>query len=153
MLGGYDTSNIEHHDITDNSSHLVSVYRAYVVLDEFQLVRCTSLSQFPRMLLDYCSTTDGAGGCLGRSKIDIDDTGLTLPEEQTITFAQPLEIGGSVRHAYIAVGIAYGEWMHDVNAALLTSDMNERQKLFNNIASSLHVYSKGLGDLPANVAQ
>jgi len=103
------------------------------------------------MRADYCSTFD-AGVCVGRTKVDIDDAGLLLPAVQTIDFATPLEVGGTKRNAFVAIGIAYGTWAHDVNVALLASDMNERQKFVNNMASSLHIYAKGLGDLPSNVS-
>ena len=248
VTGGYNHDLLEHHDIIDNNSHLLSIYRAYVVLDEFELVSCTSLSQLPDRILnwiiptaaahaghgaepvggrnldqpnvidmltqdeyllalgdlavapgrycgirvsftrlgstsygkpdaapasdddptttpevpdlsgrmfalraDYCSTTDAAGNCLGRSKVDIDDTGLALPPARTIRFAQPLELNHSLRSGYVAVGIAYGQWARDVDVALLASDLYQRQKFLNNVAASVHVYVKGLGDLPINV--
>lgn len=100
---------------------------------------------------DYCSTID-AGVCAGRTRVDIDDVGLTLPTIQTLEFATPLELSESKRTAFVAIGIAYGAWAHDVNVSLLVSDINERQKFLNNIASSLHVYSKGLGGLPSNTS-
>ena len=245
--GGYDFDNLEHHDIIDGNRHLFSMYRMYIVLDEIELVRCASLAQLPRMILnsiipaasahaghgaepvggrsldepnvidivaqdeyilplgdfavapgqycgiqvsftrlgsegygkpdaapasgddpistpevpdltgkmfalrgDYCSTPDGLGGCVGCSSVDIDDAGLAIPEAQTVRFAHPLELSETHRYGYVAVGIAYGQWVHDVDVSLLSSDMNERQKLLNNIADSIHVYSTGLGDLPLN---
>jgi hypothetical protein len=248
VKGGYDRNNIEHHDIIDNHSHLVSIYRAYLVMDQLELVSCASLARLPLFLFDtlipsaeahaghgaepvggrsldkpnvidivtqdeyylalgdlavapgrycavrlslarlsgeaygkpeaapasqddpvsipeipdmsgkmfalradYCATDDGFGNCLMRERIDIDDNGLTLPPELTIEFDQPLELDTSHRNGYIALGIAYGEWAQNVDAALLASDPIERQKLIDNIAASIHVYAKGLGDLPSNV--
>lgn len=245
--GGYDRENLQHHDIIDNNNHLLSIYHAFLVLDEVELVACTSLSQLPLFLLntliptasahaghgsepvggrgldkpnvidivtqdeyilplgdlsvspgsycgirvsftraanavygkpdvipasdddpttlpevpdmtgkmfvlraDFCSTPDGIGGCAGRSKVDIDDTALELPSAQTLSFAQPLEVNETVRSAYVTVGIAYGQWVQDIDVSLLTSDLNERQKLLNNIANSVHIYANGLGDLPVN---
>ena len=245
VTGGYDRNNIEHHDIIDGSSHLLSIYRAYFVVDEIKMVTCASLSQLPRWLLnslipsaeahaghgaepvggrsldepnvidivtqdeyilplgdlaiapgsycgvrisfarasgdaygkptpaaaseddpttvpdvpdmtgklfamraDYCSTSDGMGGCAGRTKVDIDDAGLAVPATRTISFSPPLEVNSGRRSAYVTVGIAYGEWATDVDVSILASDFNERQKLLNNIADSVHVYSRGLGDLP-----
>ena len=250
IQGGYDQINLEHHDILDNSGHILSLYRAYLVLDEVELIPCTSLTQLPRMLLesvipsaeahaghgsepvggraldkpnvidivtqdefilplgdvaiapgrycglraslvrlagdgygkptfvtasnddpttlpevpdlsgltfsikaDYCTATNGAGECLQRSKVDIDDSGLTATAVQTINFDPPLELNANLREAYVAVGIAYGEWAHNVDVSQLNSNAAERQKLLDNIASSVHIYAKGLGDLPVNVAQ
>lgn len=99
---------------------------------------------------DYCSTPDGAGGCAGRTKVDIDDSGLVIPAARTVSFVQPLELSETRRSVYVAIGIAYGNWVHDVDVSILNSDLYERQKLLNNIADSIHVYSKGLGDLPIN---
>lgn len=247
--GGYDRDNLEHHDITDNNSHLFSIYRAYLVLDRIDLVRCNNLSQLPGALMDsiirsasahaghgaepvggrsldapniidivtideyvlplgdlavapgeycgirvsfaplldttayglpdpvsastddpitepevpnmvgrvfslrgdFCSSADGMGGCAARVKVDIDDSGLDIPPAQTINFAEPLVVSENLRTAYVTVGITYGAWAADVDVALLQSDSNERQKFFNNIASSLHIYAKGWGDLPPNI--
>jgi hypothetical protein len=247
--GGYDNINLEHHTILDGSGHLVSLYRAFVVIQEIELIPCAELSQLPRRLLDsiipkahahaghgsepvggraldkpnvisivtqdeyylalgdkavapgrycavrvslarfngdgygkpevtpastddpitvpgipdmngkmfvlradYCSVDDGSGNCLMRSKIDIDDSDLTIPAAKTIVFNQALTVSSSVREAYIAVGIAYGVWMQNVDASLLATDAIERQQLLDNIANSLHIYAKGVGDLPPNVA-
>lgn len=246
--GGYDNAGLEHHNVLDGNGHLVSLYRAYVVIEDIDLVPCTELSRLPRLLFDaiistahahaghgsepvggrsldkpnvidivtqdeyylplgdiaaapgrycgvrvalarfpgdgygkphsvpassddpttipeipdmngrlfalradYCSVDDGLGNCLLRSKIDIDDSGLNNPEAITITFNQEIEISSDLREAYIAVGIAYGTWLENVDASLLTTSPIERQKLLDNIAGSLHIYSKGLGDLPANI--
>ncbi len=248
--GGYNQSDIEHHDIVDSHSHLLSIYRAYLVLDELELVPCTHLAQLPYRLFesmvstaaahaghgsepvggrgldksnvidivtrdlyllplgdravapgsycglrvslaranaqsygkppsvaasnddptttpevpelagkffalraDYCVTGDGKGGCLQRNKVDVDDdSDLVLPSAQVINFSSPLVVTDAHRSAYIAVGIAYGEWVQDIDVMLLISSVEERQKLVNNIAKSIHVYSKGLGALPVNVA-
>lgn len=246
--GGYAHTALEYHEITDNASHGLSMYRMYLVVDHVELVPCASLSQLPMRLLnsliptasahaghgaepvggrslgeanvidvvtrdeyylalgdlavapgrycsvkvalgpaqddsygkpvpaaasaddpistpdvpdlegkifalraDYCTTFD-AGVCVGRARVDIDDAGLTLPDVQTIDFATPLEVSATKRNAFVAIGIAYGTWAHDVNVSLLASDMNERQKFADNIASSLHVFAKGLGGLPPNVS-
>ncbi len=248
--GGYHQSNIEHHDIVDNHSRLLSIYRAYVVLDELELVPCARLAQWPYRLFesmvstaaahaghgsepvggrgldksnvidivtrdlyllplgdravapdsycgvrvslarantqsygkppsvaasnddptsmpevpelagkffalraDYCVTGDGSGGCLQRSKVDVDDSDLVLPSALVINFSSPLAVTDAHRSAYVAVGIAYGEWAQDINVVLLTGSVDERQKLVNNIAMSIHVYSKGLGALPVNLAE
>jgi hypothetical protein len=250
VAGGYDKASLEHHDIIDGSGHLLSLYRAYLVLDEIELVPCMSLAQLPRLLLDglipaarahaghgaepvggraldkpnvidivtqdeyllplgdhaaapgrycgvrvwlarfagdgygqpatapasqddpttvpdvpdlsgkafalradYCALDDGAGTCLMRAKVDIDDDGLTVPAALTLSLDQPLEVNATRRNAYVAIGIAYGEWVHDVDVSLLANDAYEKQKLFDNIAASIHVYSQGLGDLPVNVTQ
>ncbi len=251
-LGGYAHSSLERHDVTDNSGHVLSMYRMFLVVDQVELVQCVSIAQLPARLLtrlssifiptasahaghgaepvggrslgeanvinvvtrdeyylalgdlavapgrycsarvalgiaqddaygkveaavastdnpvtspevpdlkgkmfalraDYCSTMD-AGVCAGRTRVDIDDVGLTLPAIQTLEFATPLELSDSKRTAFVAIGIAYGAWAHDVNVSLLVSDINERQKFLNNMASSLHVYAKGLGDLSSNVS-
>ena len=246
--GGYDHDNLEHHDIIDNASHLVSMYRAYLVLDQIKLLPCASISRLPQKLFnalipsafahaghgaepvggrsldkpnvidivtrdefylplgdlaaapgsycgvtvsltrlagagygkpaaqaesnddpttipdipelngkmlalraDYCSTPDGSGGCAGRTKIQIDDSGLTLPPVQTILFTNPLTLGNTNDSGYVAIGIAYGEWLRDVDVSILAGDDGERQKVINNIAGSIHIYAKGLGDLPPNV--
>lgn len=244
--GGYDRANLEHHDINDGAGHRLSLYRAYVVIDELELIPCTSLAQrlfnslistaqahaghgsepvggrgldkpnvidivtqdeyylalgdlavapgrycgarvslarvagaaygqpepiaassdepttqpevpdlggkMFAMRADYCAIDDGAGNCLYRTKVDIDDTGLAVPLTRTLTFDAPIEVNATVRHAFVALGIAYGEWMRGIDVSLLAYDTNERQKLLDNIAASLHIYDKGLGGLPANVA-
>ncbi len=246
--GGYDQSNIEHHDIVDSHSHLLSIYRAYSVLDDLELIPCPSVAQLPSRLFnsiisaaaahaghgsepvrgrgldksnvidivtrdlyplplgdravapgsycglrvslarasaqsygkpqsvatstddpttlpevpelagkffalraDYCATGDGMGGCLQRSKVDVDDSNLAMPPTLTINFSSPLAVTDARRSAYVEVGIAYGEWVQNLDVTLLTSNADERQKLVNNIAGSIHVYDKGLGDLPVNV--
>lgn len=248
VTGGYDHEHLEYHNIIDNNKHLLSVYRAYLVLDDFKLVPCVSISRLPRYLLngiissayahaghgaepvsgrsldkpnvidivtrdeyylplgdlaiapgaycgmrlsfsqvegkvygkpaaspassddpiaipevpeltgrkfvmraDYCSTVDASGICVGRSKVDVDDSGLHMPQTLTIQFDKPLTVNATVNSAYIAVGIAYGKWLHDVDVSILASDDNERQKLLNNIGQSIHVYAAGPGDLPNNV--
>lgn len=247
MEGGYDQSVLEHHDILDNSGHVLSLYRTYLVFDEIDLVPCTSLSQLPRMLLesvipaaqahaghgstpvggrtldspnvidivtqdehilplgklakapgrycgvrvslarlagdghgippfatasnddpttypdvpdmaglafsmraDYCTSIENSQ-CLQRSKVDINDSGLILPMAQTINFDQPFEIDSGFREIYVVAGIAYGEWLQNVDVTLLNSNANERQKLLDNMAGSIHVYARGFGDLPVNV--
>ncbi len=249
LAGGYDKANVEHHDIIDGAtpSHLVSVYRAFLVVDEVHLEECTSVSKLPQrifesifpramahaghgsepvgdrslnkpnvidivtqdefilalgdrsmapgtycgmhvsfarvdgdaygvpvpaaassddpttvpeipdmtgkmfaMRADYCSEASG-GTCITRTKIDIDDTGLTIPEEAELEFEQPLVVNATTRTGYVVFGLAYGEWLSGVDATLLPTDAEERQKLLENIVSSVHVYAKGNGDLPVNV--
>lgn len=247
MQGGYNQTVLEHHDILDNSGHVLSLYRTYLVLDEMDLVPCTTLTQLPRRVLesvipaaqahaghggepvggraldrpnvidivsqdeyilplgnlakapgrycgvrvslarlagdgygippfatasnddpttypdvpemaglafsmrgDYCTSIENSL-CLQRSKVAINDSGLILPMAQTINFDQPLEISSGFREVYVAVGIAYGEWLQNVNVTLLNGNADERQKLLDNIAGSIHVYAKGFGDLPVSV--
>ncbi|MEK7322269.1 MAG: hypothetical protein AABZ84_04230 [Pseudomonadota bacterium] len=102
---------------------------------------------------DYCAEVDGVGECIRRVKVDADDDALNEPAVRTLDFDRPLEINADLREAYIAVGIAYGDWLQDVDITLLVSDIAERQKVLDNIAASLHIYSHGLGELPANIAQ
>ena len=102
---------------------------------------------------DYCAVDDGVGNCLMRAKVDMDDDGLDVPAAITLTLDEPIELNATRRSAYVAIGIAYGEWARDVDVALLASDAYEKRKLLDNIAASLHVYSQGLGDLPGNAAQ
>jgi hypothetical protein len=102
---------------------------------------------------DYCDEVDGSGQCTRRVKVDIDDNGLALPGVQTLQFDQPLELNAALREIFVVVGVAYGEWARDVDVTRLGIDAGERQKLLNNMAASLHVNSKGLGDLPPNLPQ
>ena len=102
---------------------------------------------------DYCAQTDAGGLCTERVKADIDDDGLTEPAVLTLNFAQPLELNAVLREGYVAIGIAYGEWVQNVDITLLASDPVEQQKLLNNIVGSLHIYSRGWGALPVNLAQ
>lgn len=101
---------------------------------------------------DYCAEADGAGACTQRVKIDVDDNGLDEPAVRTLEFDQPLEVNAALREAYVAVGIAYGEWVEDVDITLLAGDIGERRKLLDNVAASLHIHSYGLGELAVNVA-
>jgi len=101
---------------------------------------------------DYCAQTDGSGLCTRRVKVDVDDGGLPEPAPVTLEFDQALELNGTLREAYLIVGIVHGEWMQNVDATLLDSDVGELQKLLDNIAASLHVYGAGLGELPPNIA-
>ena len=50
--GGYDSINLEHHNILDGFSHLISLYRAYVVIDDIELVPCAEITQIPRMIFE-----------------------------------------------------------------------------------------------------
>jgi len=45
MTGGYAQSSLEHHPIEDLNGRAVSIYRAYVTLDNIELVPCVSLSE------------------------------------------------------------------------------------------------------------
>jgi hypothetical protein len=40
---GYDHANLEHHEIVDKNGRELSIYRAYVVLDNLELVECSSV--------------------------------------------------------------------------------------------------------------
>ena len=248
VAGSYDRANLEHHDIHDGAGHLLSLYRAYLVVDEIELVKCASVAALPRMLLnaiiptaeahaghgsepvggrnldkpnvidivtqdeyylalgdvavapgdycamrvslarlsgeaygepevvaastdepttvpgvpdltgmifsiraDYCAADDGAGNCLQHAKVDIDEYGFATPTVKTIAFSQPLVVAATRREAFVAFGIAYGEWVENIDVSLLPGDAGERQKLLDNIVGSLHVYAKGFGDLPINV--
>lgn len=248
IQGGYDQANLEKHPVRDINNRTLSLYRAYIVLDDLELVPCTDIATLPRLLLDsliptahahaghgsepvggrsldkpnvidivtqegfilplgdmaiapgrycgirvalvrlaseaygkpefaaasnddpttlpevpelsglmfalradYCDEID-AGQCTRRIKVDIDDNGLTEPLARIIEFDQPLELNTALREAYVAVGIAYGEWVQNVDITQLSSNASELQKLLDNIVTSIHVNSKGLGDLPINVA-
>lgn len=250
VQGGYDQTQLEHHDIRDENGRFLSLYRAYLVLDRLELVPCTSLAQLPRRMIDtligtaeahaghgaepvggrsldkpnvidivtqdgfilplgdlavapgrycglrvslvrlagdaygkpafaaasnddpitspevpdlagkifsikadYCAEVDGVGECTRRVRVDVDDDALNEPAARTLDFDRPLDVNADLREVYIAVGIAYGDWLQDVNITLLTSDIAERQKVLDNIAASLHIHSQGLGELPANIAQ
>jgi hypothetical protein len=100
---------------------------------------------------DYCAQRDSGNTCLQRQRVDIDDAGLSEPLTQTLTLTTPLELNATLREAYLTVGIEYDTWLADVDATLLSSDLNERQKLLNNITGSLRVFNQGLGDLPTNI--
>jgi len=246
-LLGYDRAMLEHHDIVDSAGHLLSLFKAYLVVDSVELERCATISQLPNILLnsiikkahahaghgaeqvggrnldqpnvidivtrdeynlalgdiavapgdycaiqinlnrlsgpangkpvpaaastddpvsspsipdmegkfflmraDYCSTPDGLGGCAIRSKVDLDDAGLKLAESVRFQFSQPVSVSRDVRQAYVSIGIAYAEWLNNIDVSILDSDLLERQKLISNIVDSIHIYAKGLGELPAN---
>jgi hypothetical protein len=102
---------------------------------------------------DYCDEVNGSGQCTRRVKVDIDDNGLAPPGVQTLQFDQALELNAALREIFVVVGIAYGEWVRDVDITRLSADAVERQKLLNNMTASLHVNSKGLGELPPNLPQ
>ena len=102
---------------------------------------------------DYCAQTDSDGLCVQRIKVDVDDVGLVEPAVITIDFAQPLRLNATLREAYVAIGIAYGEWLRDVDITLVSSDLAEQQKLLTNLASSLHISVQGWGALPVTLAQ
>lgn len=249
MIGGYAQDQLEHHTIRDQHGQLLSLYRAYLVLDNIEMVPCPSLSRLPGVLLnalvgkayahsghgsepvggraldkpnlidivtqdefslplgdvalapghycgvrvalvrmagdaygtpayaaassddpttvpeipdlagrmfalraDYCAQTDAGGLCTERVKVDIDDGGLSEPPVLTLSFPQPLELNAVLREGYVAIGIAYGEWVQDVDITQLATDPAEVQKLLNNMVSSLHIYSRGWGALPVNLA-
>lgn len=50
--GGYDQANLEKHPIRDANGRSLALYRAYLVLDNLELVPCTGLAALPRRLLD-----------------------------------------------------------------------------------------------------
>ena len=249
VSGGYAQDQIEHHTLQDSNGRLLSLYRAYLVLDDLELIRCPTLSTIPTKLLDwligkaeahaghgsapvggraldkpnvidiisqdeyllplgdvalapgeycgvkltlvriageaygqpmpviassddptttpeipdlagrmfamradYCADLDGNGLCLQRVKVDMDDDGLTGPTSVTIDFPQALVLNATLREAYLAIGIAYGEWLQDVDITQLTNDQTQKQKLFSNVVSSLHIHAAGWGALPANLA-
>jgi hypothetical protein len=244
VAGSYDYLHLESHEITDAHAHVLALYRACLVLDDVELVKCPSVAELPGILLngmmrtaaahaghgsvpvggraldkpnvidivtqegyflplgdaavapgrycglrvslarmgteaygkpaaakassddpttvpevpelsgksfairaDYCSAYDGLGVCIARTKVDIDDGGVTVPAARTIDFATPLEVSTALPEAYVALGIAYGEWAENLDISLLATDPGEVEKLMNNIAGSLHIYSKGWGDL------
>ncbi len=243
---GYDHDHLEHKEIHDKNGRQLSIYRAYVVINNIELEPCFSITQLPRMLgnglvpmaaahggsaaevgdrnldapnvidiltqdenfmplgdiaiapgrycgarvsfvrlasigygipeyeaasadnpitepetpdmsgkifairADYCAAIDGLGACTQRIRVDVDDNGLNEPQTQTIAFDQPLEISARYSEVYVALGIAYGEWLSDVDITMLASDAGEQQKLLNNIAGSLHIYEKGIGEVPVN---
>ena len=250
VTGGYAQDLIEHHILQDRNGRLLSLYRAYLVLADLELVRCPGLSRVPATLLDffigsaqahaghgstpvggraldkpnvidiitqdefilplgdvaaapgeycgvklalvrlaaeayglpvpiasstddpttlpevpdlaghmfamradYCAQTDSDGLCVQRIKVDVDDVGLVEPAVITIDFAQPLRLNATLREAYVAIGIAYGEWLRDVDITLVSSDLAEQQKLLTNLASSLHISVQGWGALPVTLAQ
>lgn len=105
---------------------------------------------------DYCAerrTTSNPDGstsstCVRRARADADDVGLTLPPAVTLNFDEPIVLDATHREAHVALGIAYGDWLHDVDVTLLNSDANERQKLLNNVVSSLHIHTAGAGAFP-----
>lgn len=248
MTGGYDQDNIEHHTIRDMHGRMLSIYRAYLVLDNVEFVQCSSITQLPDKILnmfigkayahsghgsepvggrnldlanvidiitqdgfslplgdvslppgrycslrvrivrlagvgygvptpaaastddpttvpeipdltgrmlalraDYCAATDMAGECSQRVKVDVDDTSLTEPTTVTINFPSALELNATLREGYVSLGIAYGEWVSDVDVTLLASDTTEQQKLLANIVASLHINAFGWGALPASL--
>lgn len=246
VTGGYDQANLEKHPIRDVNGRVLSLYRAYLVLDELQLLPCASLverfldsliptaqahaghgsepiggraldkpnvidivtqegfvlplggtaiapgrycglrvamvrlaseaygkpefapasgddpvtvPEVPEMAgrifairADYCNQINATGECSERIRVDVDDGGLPQPLAMEFDFDQPVELSDTIREVYIVVGIAHGEWVNDLDVTRLESDANERQKLQHNIAASIYVNARGLGDLPINVA-
>lgn len=102
------------------------------------------------MRADYCAQVDGLGTCTHRVRVDVDDVGLAAPAVVSLDFGQPLDLHANRREVYAAIGIAYGEWVQDVDVSRLATDTAERQRLLDNIAGSLHVRYTGLGGLPIN---
>jgi hypothetical protein len=100
---------------------------------------------------DYCAAVDGSGLCTERVKVDIDDDGLAEPGIVTIQFDRPVEFDAARREGHVVLGIAFGEWVRNIDITRLTSDPAERAKLLGNIAASLHVHAQGLGKLPPNI--
>lgn len=101
---------------------------------------------------DYCAQTE-SGRCTERVRVDIDDDGLAEPLPVTLDFAQPLLIDTAFREVYVALGIAYGEWMQNIDATLLAGDAGARRQLLDNIVDSLYISGAGLGPLPVNVVE
>lgn len=245
VQGGYDQASIEHHPIRDINGRILSLYRAYVTLDNIQLVKCPGLAQLPERLMDvfvgrvyahaghgtepvggraldrpnvidivtqedfvlplgdtavapgrycsarvamvrlageaygqpefsaasnddptsvpevpdlsgrmfsirsdYCAETDAFNECIRRVKVDVDDDTLNEPFTQEIEFDQPLELNSQFSEGSLVIGVAYGEWVQNVDITRLASDRDELQKLLDNISSSIHVNFSGLGGLP-----
>jgi hypothetical protein len=248
VQGGYDQANLEKHPVRDINGRTLSIYRAYVVVDNLELLPCPQIADLPVWLLDlvfpvarahaghgsepvggrsldkpnvidivtqegfvlplgnsalapgrycgirvglvrlasegygqpqpvpastespttrpevpylpgsifairadYCAQTNATGQCLQRVKVDIDDGGLAEPLARTIPFDQPLELNDANREIYVVLGIAYGEWVSNLDVTLLATDQGETGKLLANIADSIHVNATGLGDLPVNI--
>ena len=105
------------------------------------------------MRADYCAQRNGSQSCLQRQQVNIDDTGLTEPLTQTLPLLAPLDINATLREAYITIGIEYDGWLANIDATLLKNDVNERQKLLDNISASFRVFNQGLGDLPVNISE
>lgn len=109
------------------------------------------------MRADYCAVRNaaqqnGTQPCLQRQQVNIDDACLTAPLTQTLSLLTPLDINTTLREAYITIGIEYDGWLANIDATLLANDVNERQKLLDNISASLRVFNQGLGDLPPNIS-
>ena len=102
---------------------------------------------------DYCAEFNNSNQCIRREKLDINDSGYLNSISRTVDFEQPLEINADRREAYIVIGIAYAEWLQNIDVTLLPDNANELQKLLNNIAESLHIYDRGQGVLPPSVSQ
>jgi len=51
-IAGYDRLNLEHHDVTDGVGRLLSLFKAYLVVDEIILEPCASFSQIPQYFLN-----------------------------------------------------------------------------------------------------
>lgn len=51
VIGGYDQVNIEHHDIRDQHGRALSIYRAFIVLDNIELVPCNSIAEMSKTFL------------------------------------------------------------------------------------------------------
>lgn len=250
--GGYDSLSLEKHPLRDITGRVVSLYSAYVVIDEVQLRPCSSLAEGAARMLrgvaglivpaayahaghgseplggraldkpnvinivtqegfilplgelplapgsycginlsmrplwrdayglaeaeeastdnpisnpgvpdmtgrmlylqsDYCAELNDANECIYRVRVDIDDGGLPEPTTITINFASPLQLDAERRQGFAIVGIAYGQWLHNVDITRLSGNATELNKLLNNIASSFYAYETGLGGLPANV--
>lgn len=99
---------------------------------------------------DYCAEKDAAGVCQRRAKADVDDAGLMLPNVISLDFEQPIVLDATNRSAHVAVGIEYGNWIHDLDVTQLAVSAAERQKLLSNIAASFHIHAAGAGSLPPN---
>lgn len=245
--GGYAQDQLEHHTLRDKNGVEVSLYRAYLSLDEIELLPCSSIAQLPSRIInfllpsayahaghgsepvgkraldkpniidlvtqdgfilplgdtaiapgrycdvkvvltrlageaygkpefaaastddpittpelpdmsgkifairsDYCAERNTSNTCVQRQRVDMDDANLTEPVTQTLPLSTPLELNSVLREACLTIGIQYSEWLADIDVSLLNTDINERQKLLNNISTSLQVYNQGLGDLPGN---
>lgn len=250
VSGGYDHKNLEHHHLVDQNGQGLSLYRTYLIIDNLALVPCTSVAQWPAILLDslinsayahteqgsepvgeraldkpnvidlitqnefllplgdmsvapgrycglqveltrlagegygmpdymaasvddptstpetpdlaglgfalradYCAERDTGGSCIRRAKVDIDDSALPALAPHVIEFATPLELNSDMREGFVALGIAYADWVHNVDVTRLTSDTEELRKLQDNIQASFYVHATGSGELPPNLAE
>ncbi len=105
---------------------------------------------------DYCSQHGVPtevlpnGPCVELSTVDVDDGGTIIPAFLERSFDHPLVLTSANREGHVRLGIAYGDWVHDVDITKLGSDAAERQKLLDNILESIHLHAVGRGAPPAD---